>query len=200
MPVASPRLWESRPSSSPPDAGLLSAYGLGRAVIERFAERQLLTILNADSAANLKGIIEQLETEAVAGVRLECAPDEQAAVSIRRCIVNMRLVGQDTALAIDIEPTGLDESPVETLSHRFTTHYQQTYGHPPPATRDIELESVRVVASTSAPRAHRCSSPNPTPLPAWPTPGTEIAAHSTESCVLISTGHGTMSMHTTAST
>ena len=50
----------------PADAGLLSALGLGHAVVERFAQREVLRPLD-EVSDRLEGWMEELAREAVGG-------------------------------------------------------------------------------------------------------------------------------------
>ncbi|MES1245244.1 MAG: hydantoinase/oxoprolinase family protein [Acidobacteriota bacterium] len=116
----------------PRDAGLLSALGLGAAVVERFAHRQVLEPL-ARVRDRLAGWLDELgreATEAVAG--------EGVSGAVRRRILNLRFVGQDEALPIEGEP----------IEEAFATAYREIYGYAPEG-RSIELESIRVVASSA---------------------------------------------------
>lgn len=121
----------------PPDASLLSAMGLGNAAIERFAQRQVLRPLE-EIEPRLDGLIEELETQAVEAVIQEGVAPEH--ILIRRRIVNMRFAGQEAALGIDIKP-GLP------IREAFMRQHEDVFGHVPPA-RAIEVESVRIVASS----------------------------------------------------
>jgi 5-oxoprolinase (ATP-hydrolysing) len=121
----------------PVDAGLLSALGLGRAVVERFAERQVLRPL-ATVEGGLEDLLAELGTEASAAVAGEGVAAEE--VRVRRRILNMRFLGQDSALAVEHE---LGVPPAAS----FLRAYEALYGYRPEG-REVELESVRVVASS----------------------------------------------------
>jgi len=122
----------------PADAGLLSALGLGHAVVERFAERQVLRRL--DGLANEpRDWIRALEREAIEAVVSEgVAPDE---VGVRRRIALLRFEGQDSTLEIEAGPSA------EAMRRTFVARYRDLYGHRPEG-RAVELESLRVVASS----------------------------------------------------
>jgi 5-oxoprolinase (ATP-hydrolysing) len=121
----------------PADASLLSAVGLSSAVVERFAERQVLAPLDA-VAGDLDQWLDDLGGKALA----EVAAEGVAAPVVRRRIVSMRLKGQDATIAI--EAAGVD------LSDAFARRYSAMYGHAPMG-RAVEIESIRVVASSPAP-------------------------------------------------
>lgn len=121
----------------PRDAGLLSALGLGAAVVERFAQRQVLQPL-VDVRERLPGWLGELAGEALAAVAAEGVPPAEA--RIRRRLLHLRFAGQEEALAV--EPR--DGEPPEEA---FGAAYREIYGYAPEG-RAIELESIRVVASS----------------------------------------------------
>ncbi|MBB4639687.1 hydantoinase B/oxoprolinase family protein [Longimicrobium terrae] len=121
----------------PADAGLLSALGIGHAALERFAERQVLRPLD-EAGGELESLFATLAAEATAAVAREGVPAEQ--IHVRRLIANLRYAGQDATLQIDVE-AGADPRVA------FEDRYTSIYGHRP-ATRPIEVESVRVIAAT----------------------------------------------------
>ncbi len=120
----------------PSDASLLSAVGLGHAVIERFAQRQVLQSLEA-CGDQWRQWMEDLAQQAVGLVEDEGIARDR--IEIRRRIVNVRLMGQDTTLDIEVDET-------TQLCDVFAARYRQMYGYDPP-NRSIEIESMRVVAS-----------------------------------------------------
>ncbi len=120
----------------PRDAGLLSALGLGAAVVERFAHRQVLEPL-ARVQDRLAGWLDELGREATEAVAGEGVPEDR--IAVRRRILNLRFVGQDEALPIEGEP----------VADRFAAAYREIYGYAPEG-RAVELESIRVVASSAA--------------------------------------------------
>jgi 5-oxoprolinase (ATP-hydrolysing) len=126
----------------PRDAGLLSAVGLDAAVVERFAQRQVLAPLE-----NLRGglgpALAELAGEAVAAVAAEEVPRER--IEVRRRIVELRLAGQETTLSIEAPEGSMPLA--EALAARFADAYRDLYGYPPPA-RPVEVESIRVAASS----------------------------------------------------
>ncbi len=103
----------------PADASLLSAVGLGRAVVERFAHGQVLEPL-AEVAGRLPAMLDELGRGAVAEVVAEGIP--QSRVEVRRKLVNLRLTGQETSIEV---PMGPD------LGTDFAARYQSMYGHQP---------------------------------------------------------------------
>ena len=121
----------------PADAGLLSAVGLGYARVERFAERQLLAPLE-EALGTLESLLEDLGREAVAAVAGEGV--DMASVEVRRQLVYLRFSGQESTLAVEAESAF-------SLQDSFLQSYADHYGYRPEE-RNIEVESVRVVASS----------------------------------------------------
>jgi 5-oxoprolinase (ATP-hydrolysing) len=142
----------------PADAGLLSALGLGAAVVERFAHRQVLELLDR-VREKLPGWLDEMGREAAAAVAAEgIAPEE---VAVRRRIFNLRFAGQETTLAVD-HGDGC------SLADAFAAVYREIYGYAPEG-RPIELESIRVVASSrSAEGDAAAPAPAPDPFDAVP--------------------------------
>ncbi|HSS50545.1 MAG TPA: hydantoinase/oxoprolinase family protein [Thermoanaerobaculia bacterium] len=121
----------------PADAGLLSALGLGAAVVERFAHRQVLEPL-ARVRSRLAGWLAEFGKEAAAAVATEgIAPEE---ITVRRRLLNLRFAGQEASLAVEYEGD-------DAVEPAFGAAYREIYGYAPEG-RAIELESVRVVASS----------------------------------------------------
>ncbi|HLL48005.1 MAG TPA: hydantoinase B/oxoprolinase family protein, partial [Longimicrobiaceae bacterium] len=133
----------------PPDAGLLSALGIGHAPLERFAERQVLLPLD-EAGPRLAGWMDEMAAEAAAAVAREGVPPDE--VAVRRRIAGLRYAGQDATLTVDWSP-GLD------LRDAFEERYAALYGHRPER-RPVELESLRVVASTRPAEADPLPAPD----------------------------------------
>ncbi len=121
----------------PDEAGLLSATGLRHAVIEEFSERQILQPLS-EVKDNIEQIIEKLSADAAE--KLSQLADGTEDITIRRKIFSMRLKGQESTLEVEYESG-------KNLEDLFRKSYQRQYGHWV-SDRIIEIESVRVVAST----------------------------------------------------
>jgi 5-oxoprolinase (ATP-hydrolysing) len=138
----------------PRDTSLLSAVGLGQAVLERFAHRQVLEPLNA---ATVGPLVEELEREALAQLVGERGANLEGA-AVRRRIVRLRLQGQETAL--EVEPASVAEArSARAVSALFADRYRAIYGYPPPA-HPIEVESIRVLASTTPAAARPTRGPS----------------------------------------
>jgi len=121
----------------PRDAGLLSALGLGHAVIERFAEQQLLKPLHFNES-QIPRWMEKLSNDAVAKLEQEGVAKQD--IQIRRRIVNMRFVGQDSVIQIEYNPNIPIQKEFESKYRAIFGHWQED--HP------LEVESIRVVASS----------------------------------------------------
>jgi 5-oxoprolinase (ATP-hydrolysing) len=128
---------------APRDAGILSAVGLGAAVVERFAQRQVLRPLDGGSAT-LAGELEELAAEAVAAVTAEGV--DPGTVEVRRRIAFLRYSGQEATLEVEVGAAPAHDLPA-ALRAGFESAYADLYGYRPPA-RPIEVESLRVVASS----------------------------------------------------
>jgi len=126
----------------PRDAGLLSAWGLGEAAVERIAERQVLLRLEV-VGPSLETMLQELADGARAAVAAEGI--DPARVVVRRRMVQVRLAGQESSLTVEHPEGGAAGS----LAAAFVNQYRAMYGHEPPE-RAIEIESVRVVASSGS--------------------------------------------------
>ncbi len=138
----------------PADAGLLSAYGLGTARIERFAERQVLRPLE-EVARQVPRWLGELETEAVGRLERDGVPP--ATVEIRRRPVELRLAGQDSSLLVEADAS-------RPLAAGFAEAYQDRYGYSPPS-RPLELVSLRVVAASARTAEAAPAEERPGPAP-----------------------------------
>ena len=117
----------------PKHAGILSAVGLQEAVPERIAERQILRLL-AEVETQIPSLLIELAKEAAV---------EFPEGSIRRCIAELRLLGQDAALQIEF-------SNATTLRATFAERYLELFGYPLPATKPIELVSLRAIVRSAS--------------------------------------------------
>lgn len=121
----------------PYHAGLLSAYGIGHAVIERFASKQILLPLQ-DYLDTMPELIEELGWSAIEKVSREGYHENE--IEIRNVIVFLRFVGQDHCIEIEYH----SDDDIEEL---FKNKYIQFFGHWLEG-KTIQLESVKVIAST----------------------------------------------------
>ncbi|MDF1862883.1 MAG: hydantoinase B/oxoprolinase family protein [Verrucomicrobiales bacterium] len=118
----------------PAEAGLLSAYGLDRAQVERFAERQVNLAAGDET---LSSLFQETDLEAEAALQ-----ESGFSGSVRRRIVEARLEGQDATLSLDIESS-------RDIPSAFASLYRSVFGYEPPGDRKIEVVSYRAVAATS---------------------------------------------------
>ncbi len=114
----------------PEHAGILSAVGLQAAVPERLIEKEIRQPLN---------------------VALAFLPAQLAALhhDHRTQIAELRLKGQDAPLQVEF--TDPDDLP-----HLYAAAYERLFGYKPPASREIELVSIRIIlreAQSSAPQS-----------------------------------------------
>ena len=124
----------------PSDAGLLSARGLREAVMERFAERQILQPLDTLGQA-LGDTFADLANEALGSLKAEGFSDEQ--IVVRRRLVSLRHSGQESTEEIAFD-TASD------LAAAFRERYEKLFGYWP-ENKSIEVVSARVIASTHPP-------------------------------------------------
>ena len=143
----------------PTDAGLLSALGIGHAPLERFAERQVLRRAGRGGGSTSPRPSTPSPPKRPTPSRARaCRATE---IAIRRRIANLRYVGQDSTLTIEWDRS-------VALRDAFEARYAAVYGHRP-ASRPIEVESVRAIASThdaeapAPPRPIRTTPPPPAP-------------------------------------
>ncbi|HTG36856.1 MAG TPA: hydantoinase/oxoprolinase family protein [Thermoanaerobaculia bacterium] len=137
----------------PADAGLLSALGLGAAVVERFAQRQVLEPLDRVKGERIAGWLAELGREAAEAVLAEGIAAEE--IAVRRRLLNLRFAGQEATLAIDYGEGG-------AIELAFDVAYREIYGYAPEG-RAIELESIRVVASSRLSENEDVRVPDPEP-------------------------------------
>jgi 5-oxoprolinase (ATP-hydrolysing) len=119
----------------PYDAGLLSAWGIGHAATERFAEQLVLQPFEK-TQDEISTTISRISAKALAEIYKEGFQKEE--VEISNISLFLRFQGQDTSLEID-------GSQIKKVKSLFKKQYQEVYGHYP-ANRVLELESIRVVA------------------------------------------------------
>ena len=118
----------------PPDAGLLSAAGLGAARIERFAERTVLRPLAGDGAW-LRAVEAQVERQARAAVADEGLDPE--AIETLGVWLDLRFEGQDEAVEVGAGPGARE---------RFEARHRALFGGAA-AGRAVEVVSVRAAAA-----------------------------------------------------
>lgn len=123
----------------PYDAGLLSAYGIGQARVERFAERQVLELLD-EAYPNLPGILRQLRAEAEAALNAEGFVSQE--IETLHQLVRLRFRGQSSSVEIDWDG-------ISDLQQAMESQYRRLFGHYPTG-RAIEVESIRLMCGSRA--------------------------------------------------
>ncbi|MBC2606548.1 hydantoinase B/oxoprolinase family protein [Pelagicoccus albus] len=119
----------------PKDAGLLSAFGLGQASVEQFAEKQPLEALQ-NCQGQIEDWVRELEQNAIEKLLGDGVARREIEIVAPR--YELRYRGQESILEISGGDTGSIES-------RFQTAYQNQFGFLPEA-GVIELVAIRSVA------------------------------------------------------
>ena len=113
----------------PADSGLLSAYGLSCARVERLIERPLMTALDNKS-------IRMIEDEMIAQGQNELAEmGESGKVLEKRAFI--RLIGQESSLEVIY-------SEVESLKSKYREKFEHIFGYFPEKA-NLELHSIRIL-------------------------------------------------------
>ncbi|MDB6003836.1 MAG: 5-oxoprolinase, partial [Prosthecobacter sp.] len=115
----------------PEHAGILSAVGLQEAVPERIIEREIRMPL-AEALA-----IRELFSSISDGLKPE----------LRTQIAELRLKGQDAPLQVEFDDPG-------DLPRLYAAAYERLFGYKPPASREIELVSIRVILREAQSNGH----------------------------------------------
>lgn len=118
----------------PPEAGLLSAAGLGAAVPTVIVQRQILRPWAKEKEA-LSGLFKAMEREALGQA------DNPAGWTVREHILALRIQGQETEIEVSWEGDG------DRLEAAFGREYTRIFGAPPVAGQDLELVRLRLVVS-----------------------------------------------------
>ncbi len=122
----------------PYDAGLLSAYGMGQARVERIMSQQVLKPLD-ELSEQFENIIAKLSEKAIQ-ILLNEGVNAAEASSI---LVYLRFKGQENALEISYQAN-------ENLAQQFREKYQLLFGYCPTAL-SIEVESIKIIAGEKQP-------------------------------------------------
>ena len=118
----------------PKNAGLLSAFGIGQAAIERFVEKQVLLPLEK-AEKTLDEILSEVENRVIQELEMEGISKEE--IQIRDRFFYLRFVGQENTLEITER---------KYLKREFKDRYVELYGHWI-EDREIELESIKVAGT-----------------------------------------------------
>ena len=122
----------------PYDAGLLSAYGIGHAAIEKFEEKQVLQLWKSftiNFQEKLRTLFHQAKEKLLAE-----GFDEQA-ITWKKSLLFLRFTGQDSSIEIDYRQG-------DDVLKAFRKKYQSIFGHW--TNRTVEVESIKVIASVEA--------------------------------------------------
>lgn len=122
----------------PPHAGVLSAYGIQQAVVERIGQRQIMQPLPA-VLGNIEAWLEEMATGLRAAMQQEGMSGMDLVVRHRR--VALRLAGQESSLTIDY---------ANDLADAYQREYESVFGYFPEG-RAVEVVGVEVAVSTKPP-------------------------------------------------
>jgi len=141
----------------PYDAGLLSAYGIGKARIERFEEKQVLQLFS-QAEKKMSQLFQQLFEQGVKQFVRDGFAENKIVKD--KALLFLRFKGQESAIEVPYE----NGKAVLTL---FQKKYKAIYGHWL-TDREIEIESIRLVLCVEDERTTksktRVTSYNPLPV------------------------------------
>ncbi|MEA5428721.1 hydantoinase B/oxoprolinase family protein [Arcicella lustrica] len=120
----------------PKDAGLLSAFGIDKAQVERFSERSVLAIFDKQLDAKLKELFTQAEDEVINTLANDGVASEN--ICFKSHTLYLRFKGQDSTIEVTWQS-------FEEMLTTFKEKYNAIFGHWI-ENRAIELESIRVNA------------------------------------------------------
>ncbi|MFN4146986.1 MAG: hydantoinase B/oxoprolinase family protein [Runella sp.] len=136
----------------PYDAGLLSAFGIGQARIERIVSKQILKTLDGFEK-NREETIDQLITQGNQQLSHEGIKNFDPNTLI---LFYLRFVGQETTIEIEVQK----DAPTTQIVDDFRVKYQQIYGYSP-TDLEIEVESVKVVVGEQKKESNQKAVLNP---------------------------------------
>lgn len=128
----------------PSDGGILSAYGMGQARLERLEVRQVLALLD-NCMGQLPTWIDELEQLAIE--RLGEDGIDSKHLQIDQLLLYLRFKGQDSSVEVvwkevaDLRAGAVSSHQIKSL---FQEAYRQLFGHWP-LTGAIELESIKLL-------------------------------------------------------
>ncbi len=149
-----------------PHAGLLSAYGIGLADVERHAASGVYRPLSKQAFAELESEFARLADEATAGVLAEGITRERITVSRR---VELRYRGIDASLVVPCP----SEDSTQQCEAAFLAEHRKLYGYVHEG-RDLEIVALRVEARGQSPAPLRASRPA---QPRKPVPARTVQTH-----------------------
>lgn len=124
----------------PYDAGLLSAYGIGHADVERFEEKLVLEPLSK-TINKLNSILTELKQKGEAYLKRDGF--SIADVKLLKQLLFLRFKGQESTIEININPFSETDLSFEKIKSAFRKKYESIFGHWLEE-KEIELESVKV--------------------------------------------------------
>jgi 5-oxoprolinase (ATP-hydrolysing) len=133
----------------PSDAGLLSAYGIGKASIQRFVHRQILqpwNIFSQHAAITIEALFKEAESLLIAEGSIS-DPTERG-----DALLYLRLEKQENTL--EVSALNLATAPAA-----YEEKYRETFGYFPTG-RTLEVESVKVIVQTVSPKPQPCTPVN----------------------------------------
>ncbi len=119
----------------PYDAGLLSAYGIGHASVEKFEEKLVLSSWKNFSVGFEKTLQKLFDA---AKEKLKSEGFSEHTIIWKKSLVFLRFAGQDSSLEIDFKKG-------DDVEASFREKYISIFGHW--IDREIEVESVKVIAA-----------------------------------------------------
>jgi len=122
----------------PAHAGILSAYGIQQAVVERIGRCQMIRLLS-EVGPRLDEKFRELVDELKVSIRREGLTDDQLQVREER--VTLRFSGQESALTIAM---------ADDVAGAFEREYRKVFGYYPSG-REVEVVSLEAVVSTASP-------------------------------------------------
>ena len=123
----------------PQEGGLLSAYGIGHARVERLAEQQILALLR-DCQGDIPTTIQALAKKALQQLEKEGYHSNQ--IEIIHSFIYLRFKGQESSLEVEF-------TDVSSLKEVFREKYNALFGHFP-ENRPIEVESIKLIAASKS--------------------------------------------------
>jgi 5-oxoprolinase (ATP-hydrolysing) len=119
----------------PKDGGILSAYGISKANIERFAEASILQIFEKSFVNTIENNFEKLRNKVIQQLKSDDVLEEK--IVFKNHFVYLRFKGQDSSIE-------LEWSDFEEVIGHFKEKYVSIFGHWV-ENRAIEIESLRVI-------------------------------------------------------
>ena len=124
----------------PGNGGILSAYGIGNASIERIAELQINQIIQL-FLSKVDLVIQELWEIAFDDLSQQGLSKQE--IELKEVLLYIRFIGQDSCL--EIPYTEKDQ-----IESNFLNRYQELFGYSPD-NRAIEVESIKLIATSKAP-------------------------------------------------